>query len=194
MEKIGISRAREKLGNADLVLYVVDSSEKPDENDEEIIRMLKGRNAVILLNKSDMETVTTREMIEEMIVRVNGCYNGKASEKDEGSGNCGYPVLCVSALEGTGIGLLEDRLKEMFYQGAVTSDNEVCITNMRHKTLLMDAEESLERVQESISLGMPEDFLTIDLMGACEALGNITGEASPEDMINEIFGKFCLGK
>ena len=69
-----------------------------------------------------------------------------------------------------------------------------CITNMRHKALLMDAEESLGKVRERILLGMPEDFLTIDLMGACEALGEITGENASEDMINEIFGKFCLGK
>ncbi len=190
VEKIGVGKAKEKLENADLVLYVVDSSERPDENDETIIRMLKDKKTIILLNKSDMETVTTKEMIEEMISRVHGSCTGETKSEERS----GCPILCVSALEGTGIDLLENLLKEMFYQGAIPSDNEVCITNMRHKALLMDAKDSLQRVQESISLGMPEDFLTIDLMGACEALGGITGETSSEDVIDEIFGKFCLGK
>lgn len=182
VEKIGIGRAREKLEDADLVLYVVDSSEPLNENDAAIVRMLRTKRAVILLNKSDRETVTTREMIEELIRNEN-----------EGSENA-YPVLSISALEGTGIDLLADKLKEMFYQGEISSDSEVCITNMRHKALLADARESLERVQESILLGMPEDFLTIDLTEACRALGDITGETSSEEVVNEIFGKFCLGK
>lgn len=240
VEKIGIGKAREKLENADLVLYIVDSSEALDENDEEIVRLLQDKKCMILLNKSDMETVTTCEMVEAMIERetaeikeISGCprtadtpkrENFKRSdirckeeksereekrneernggtefrstpEKNDGRKEMHkYPIICISALEGTGIGLLEDKLKEMFYQGDIVSDGEICITNVRHKASLMDAEESLERVQESILLGMPEDFLTIDLMGACEALGDITGETASEDMINEIFGKFCLGK
>ncbi len=209
VEKIGIGRAREKLENADLVLYVADSSEKLDENDAAVIRMLRDKKGIVLLNKSDLETVTTREMIEAMIEREDekaeeadgdSCGENPPEEEDAGKPNSRrkrvpeYPVISISALEGTGIDLLEEKLKEMFYQGELSQDNEVCITNMRHKALLMDAAESLERVRESISLGMPEDFLTIDLMGACEALGEITGETASEDMINEIFGKFCLGK
>ena len=187
VEKIGIGRAREKLENADLVLYVVDSSEKLDENDAEIVRMLRTKRAIILLNKSDRTTVTTREMIEELIAREKE-GNGSRPEESE------YPVLSISALEGTGIDLLENKLKEMFYQGKISQDSEICITNMRHKELLAEAKESLEKVQEGIALGMPEDFLTIDLMGACKALGDITGETASEDVVNEIFGKFCLGK
>lgn len=211
VEKIGIGRAREKLKNADLVLYVVDSSEKLNENDEEIVRMLRTKRAIILLNKSDRKTVTTREMIEELIMREKEAVekrsdrikNGAENKKEPGrqieengsrTKESEYPVLSISALEGTGIDLLENKLKEMFYQGKISQDSEICITNMRHKELLLDAKESLEKVQESIILGMPEDFLTIDLMGACKALGDITGETASEDVINEIFGKFCLGK
>lgn len=190
VEKIGIAKAKEKMEKADLILYVADSSEKLDDNDLEIMRMLKGKKAVVLLNKSDLTTVTTSAMIEEMLERVLG--EGENGQEEQTAGR--YPVLHVSALEGTGIAQLEDKLKEMFYQGEITADNEVCITNMRHKALLMDAKESLERVQESIRMGMPEDFLTIDLMGACKALGDITGETASEDVINEIFEKFCLGK
>lgn len=186
VEKIGIGKAREKLEDADLVLYVVDSSEQLDENDTAIVRMLRTKKGIILLNKSDRKTVTTREMVEKLIR--NG--NEVTGENNRDS----YPVLNISALEGTGIDLLEDKLREMFYQGTITSDNEICITNMRHKELLMSAKESLDRVLESIEFGMPEDFLTIDLMGACKALGDITGETASEDVVNEIFGKFCLGK
>ena len=198
VEKIGIGKAREKLENADLVLYIVDSSEELDENDEEIVRLLQDKKSIVLLNKSHMETVTTREMAEAMIRR--------ETEKTEEPDDCPrtedtpkkevykYPVIYISALEGTGIDLLEDKIREMFYQGDLTSSRDIYITNMRHKASLIAAEESLERVQESIRLEMPEDFWTIDLMGACEALGDITGETASEDLINEIFGKFCLGK
>ncbi len=217
VEKIGIGKARKKLEDADLVLYVVDSSEKLDENDAAIVRMLRTKKAIVLLNKSDRKTVTTREMIEELIRNGNGAAEekndsqcsgalpkeekesiGKSPEKPEMKSSrreeTAYPVLSISALKGTGIDLLEDKLKEMFYQGKLSMDNEVCITNMRHKELLAEAKESLEKVQEGIALGMPEDFLTIDLTEACRALGDITGETSSEEVVNEIFGKFCLGK
>lgn len=198
VEKIGIGKAREKLEDADLVLYVVDSSEQLNENDAAIVRMLRTKKAIVLLNKSDRKTVTTREMIEELIRNENGAAKEKSPEKQEIKSSrreeTEYPVLSISALKGTGIDLLEDKLKEMFYQGKISLNDEVCITNMRHKELLMEAKESLDRVWESITLGMPEDFLTIDLMGACRALGDITGETSSEEVVNEIFGKFCLGK
>ena len=175
VEKIGVGKTKEKLEQADLVLYVVDSSGYLDENDADIIRMIRDKNVIVLLNKSDLESVTTQEMLEKHL-------NGK------------FPVLAISASDGTGIDLLEEKVREMFYQGQISGGRDICISNMRHKALLMDAEESLKRVQESILADMPEDFWSIDLRSAYEALGAITGENIGDDIVDEIFGKFCMGK
>lgn len=175
VEQIGVERAKEKAANADLILYVVDSSTQPDENDREIINYLSDKKAVILLNKSDLIQETTEEKIQDFI--------GKE-----------YPIISISVKENKGIDFLEKKIKEMFYTGNISFNHEIYITNARQKASLIRAEESLKKVQESIAFGMPEDFFTIDLMSACEALGEITGETASEDLINEIFGKFCMGK
>ena len=175
VEKIGVERAKEKAANADLILYVVDSSTQPDENDREILNYLSDKKAVILLNKSDLVQETTEEKIQDFI--------GKE-----------YPIISISIKENKGIDLLEKKIKEMFYTGNISFNHEIYNKNDRQKESLILAEESLKKVQESISFGMPEDFFTIDLMSACEALGEITGETASEDLINEIFGKFCMGK
>ena len=175
VEKIGVGRAMEKAKTADLIIYVVDSSTLPDENDREILHVLKGKKAIILLNKSDLEQLTTAELIKEM------------SENN-------YPVISISAKENTGIDALEKQIKEMFYHGEISFNDEIYITNARQKASLVDASWSLQKVQESIEMGMPEDFYSIDLMGAYEALGSIIGEEVGEDLVNEIFGRFCMGK
>ena len=104
------------------------------------------------------------------------------------------PIIEVSARNLRGIGELEDNLKRMFFAGNLSFNDEICITNIRHKNELSEALESLERVKESIDSGMPEDFYSIDLLDAYEKLGNITGETMGEDLVNEIFSKFCMGK
>lgn len=175
VEKIGVGKAKEKAEAADLIIYVVDSSTRPDENDRKIIRVLKGKKAVILLNKSDLEPQTTVEMIKKMT-------GGE------------YPVISISAKENTGIDALEKQIKKMFYHGEISFNDEIYITNARQKASLTNASESLQKVLESILLGMPEDFYSIDLMDAYEALGSITGEKIGEDLVNEIFGRFCMGK
>jgi tRNA modification GTPase len=175
VEKIGVEKAKEKAELADLIIYVVDASTEPDENDREILPVLKDKKVIILLNKSDLEPRTTEEMIREL------------TGED-------YPVIHISAKENKGIDLLEEKIREMFYHGEISFNDEIYITNARQKASLMDASESLQKVQESISLGMPEDFYSIDLMGAYEALGAITGEAVGEDLVNEIFGRFCMVK
>ena len=175
VEKIGVGKAREKAEEADLIIYVVDSSTALDENDMDIIHFLKGKKAVILLNKTDLETVTT----EEMILKTAGDT---------------YPVISVSAKENTGIDLLEEKIREMFYHGDISFNDEIYITNARQKSSLQNCFESLQKVQESIEMGLPEDFYSIDLMSAYESLGEITGEAAGEDLVNEIFGRFCMGK
>ena len=173
VEKIGVDRARKAADQADLILYVVDSSTNLDENDDEIISFLKDQNVVVLLNKTDLSMVTTPEMVKERLHK---------------------PVVCISARMETGIDELADLLESMFLSGKVSFNEEVYLTNARQKRAMEEAGESLKKVQESISLGMPEDFYSIDLMDAYESLGSITGESVGEDLVNEIFSKFCMGK
>lgn len=178
VEKIGVDKAKKYLLNADLIIYVVDSSTALDENDEEIISMLSDRKAVILLNKSDLSQVTTEEELKKVL-------SEKEIEK---------PIISISAKEQTGIDKLENIIKEMFFKGEISFNDEICITNVRQKSALQSALESFRLVQQSIEAGMPEDFYSIDLMNAYEELGSIIGEAVGEDLVNEIFSKFCMGK
>ncbi len=173
VEKIGVDKARSYAEEADLIIYVVDASVPLDDNDIEIIHMIQNKKAVILLNKSDLSTVINKK---ELKVWIN------------------KPMIEISTKEETGIHELEETLEHMFYKGEISFNNEVYITNVRHKAALQDAYASLEKVKESIENQMPEDFFTIDLMDAYESLGSITGETVGEDLVNEIFSKFCMGK
>lgn len=173
VEKIGVDRAKSSARDADLIIYVADASLPLDENDYEIIRMIQDRKAVVLLNKTDLATVLQKEDIQKLTDKT---------------------TIEISAKEETGLEELEQVLKEMFYQGEISFNDEVYITNARHKAALSDAAESIKKVIESIENGLPEDFYTIDLMDAYESLGSITGETTGEDLVNEIFSKFCMGK
>ena len=173
VEKIGVGKAIEHAKDADLVLYVVDASVPLDENDEEIIQIVREKKAVVILNKTDLEQVVSEEELRE---------------------RTGQPVVAVSAKEQLGMDRLEQQIKEMFFEGELSFNDEIYITNIRHKTALEDAKKSLELVEQSIEMQMPEDFYSIDLMNAYEALGSIIGEAVGEDLVNEIFSKFCTGK
>ena len=173
VEKIGVERARTYAKDADLILYVVDSSTELDENDEEIMELLKDKKAIVLLNKSDLEPAVTKEMLEQK------------TEK---------PVIPRSARNEQGVDLLEQKIKDMFFQGELSFNDEVYITNVRHKKALEDAYQSLTMVENSIAMDMPEDFFSIDLMNCYESLGSIIGESVGEDLVNEIFSKFCTGK
>lgn len=173
VEQIGVGKAKETAKDADLILYVVDSSTELDSNDEEIIEMLQGRKAIVLYNKTDLKPVVDMEELKKK------------------TGHC---VIPVSALEETGIRDLEETIKDMFFSGKLSFNDEVYITNVRHKKALEDAKESLKLVINSIEMDMPEDFFSIDLMNAYETLGSIVGESVGEDLVNEIFSKFCMGK
>ena len=173
VEKIGVDKAKTYANEADLIIYVVDASKNLDENDEKIIELIRDKKAIILLNKSDLDTVVTKDMIESYVQK---------------------PIIAVSAKEETGIKELEDVLKNMFFEGELSFNDEVYITNIRHKTALQDAYNSLVKVNVSIENDMPEDFYSIDLIDAYESLGSITGETIGEDLVNEIFSKFCMGK
>lgn len=179
VEKIGVDKAKDYAKEADLIMYVVDSSSPLDENDYEIMKFIQGKKSILLLNKSDLERKITEEEIKKIC-------------KEYGVEN--IPIIEISAKEEKGIDRLEEVLKEMFYHGEISFNNEIYITNIRHKTALENAKDSLLKVIESIENGMPEDFYSIDLMDAYETLGSITGEMVGEDLVNEIFSKFCMGK
>ena len=185
IEKIGVDKAKEYAENADLVIYVVDASRELDENDEKIIQLVREKKAIILLNKSDLDTIVDEKTISDKLYGDGSVTENKGEE---------IPVIPISAKEEKGIEKLEKKLKEMFINGKVSFNDQIYISNVRQKNALADAEKSMEKVVDSINAGMPEDFYSIDLMDAYEALGSITGESVGEDLINEIFSKFCMGK
>lgn len=177
IEKIGVDKAKECINNADLILYVVDGSLPLDENDNEILQMIHGKKTIILINKMDLDMIITKEEVVE---------HDSALEL--------APVIEISAKNNRGITDLIEVLKDMFYNGKIVFNDEIYITNSRHKAALQKSYESLQKVNESIDAGMPEDFYSIDLLDAYEALGSIIGEKIGEDLADEIFSKFCLGK
>lgn len=173
VEQIGVSRAKKEAQEADLIIYVVDGSIPLDENDREIIHIIRDRKALILLNKSDLAQIVESKQLEALT---------------------GHPVISISAKEKTGIEKLEKEILSMFYKGEIDFNDQVYVTNIRHKTALMESLESLKMVWDAVEDRVPEDFYSIDLMNAYEQLGSIIGEAVEDDLVNEIFEKFCMGK
>ena len=173
VEKIGVDKARESVEEADLVLYVVDGNKPLDADDTQIIDLLEGKKAIIVMNKIDIEQVVEKMWITSKI---------------------NAPIVQISAKTGEGMEKLYGIIKDMFFHGKLSMNDEVYITNLRHKQALAEAEQSLEQVLSSIDRNMPEDFLSIDLMAAYEQLGTILGESLDDDLANEIFDKFCMGK
>ena len=175
VEKIGVEKAKQQVIEADLIIYVVDSSVPLDENDFDIIEMIQDKKCIILFNKTDLESLVSVENLK------------KRTGKDN-------VIIKTSTKENTGINDFENAVKEMFFHGEISLNDEVMITNMRHKEALQETLESLKQVKKSIKMQMPEDFYSIDLMSAYSSLGKIIGEEVEEDLVNEIFSKFCMGK
>lgn len=173
VEKIGVDKAKKSAEEADLIIYVVDASKELDENDEEIIQLISDKKAVVLLNKSDLNVVTEPRWMEELT---------------------GKDVIQISARENIGIDLLENWIIDRFFQGQLTFNDEIYITNIRQREAIAESIKSLKMVKKSIEDEMPEDFYSIDLMQAYELLGGIIGEAVDEDLVNIIFREFCMGK
>lgn len=173
IEQIGVNKAKEQIREADLVLFVIDGSQDFDEENEKILKLLEDKKAILLLNKKDLNPVVTEEKLK------------KYGE---------FPILSISARTEEGIDDLEQRIEEMFFNEQLDFNDEVYLTNERHKSALKEAEQALSFVLDSMENHMPEDFWSIDLAEAIEALGRITGETLPEDLVNEIFSKFCMGK
>ena len=176
VEKIGVERALKIASDADLILYVVDSSIALDESDEEILDLIRGKKCIVLLNKTDLVPVVEEEELRKKL---------RDAE---------ISVIRTSTRDNTGIEEFENTIKEMFFSGALSMNEEVIITNMRHKQALEEARDSLLMVKKSLEDEMPEDFYSIDLMSAYASLGYIIGEEVGEDLVNEIFSMFCMGK
>ena len=173
VERIGVERARKIADEADLLIYVVDGSRPLDDNDMQIMELIRERKAIVLLNKTDLSPGLDEAKLKEMT---------------------GREVIPVSAKEQKGIDCLEQKIQEMFISGEIDFNDELIITNMRHKNAMESALKSLQLVEKSIEDQMPEDFYSIDLMDAYEQLGMILGESLEEDLVNEIFSHFCMGK
>jgi len=173
VEKLGVEKSLKSAKEADLIIYVIDASTPLNQDDEEILKFIKDRKAIVLLNKSDLDPVIEEEKISILTNK---------------------PILKISAIHQTGIKELEQTITEMFFEGNISFNDEIYITNMRHKNALVEAKISLEQVIVSIDNEMPEDFFSIDLMNAYEILGTIIGESVDEDLVNTIFKEFCMGK
>ena len=173
VENIGVEKAKKIASNADLIIYVVDGSRPLDNNDTDIMELIKEKKVIVLLNKSDIGQIVSKNDLNCL-----SCYD----------------IISISAKEETGLDKLEDSIKNLFFTGDITSNEEIYITNARHKSLLKEALNSLKLVSEGIDDGVSEDFLTIDLMNGYEKLGLIIGEAVEDDLADQIFSKFCMGK
>ena len=174
IEKIGIKKSKEIANTADLVIAIFDSSKELTKEDIEILNLIKNKKAIIILNKSDLNTV----------LDVN----------DKRFTDVTKNIVKISALNGEGIEDLYSKILDMFNLNQINLDNDIIITNLRHKNLIMKAIENTKKARETISQGMPIDIIAIFIKDILEDLGAITGEYVTEDIINEIFSKFCLGK
>lgn len=183
VEQIGVERAKRYASDADLILYVVDSSVPLDENDREIMQLISEKKCIVLLNKSDLETVVTEKILKNELFK-----NGFSADTDT------FCIIKTSVRDEEGTGQLEDCIRELCFQGKLSTDDEVYITNIRHKKLLENTLDSLLLVKKSLEDQMPEDFYSIDLMNAYTSLGYIVGEEVGDDLVEEIFSKFCMGK
>ena len=173
VEKIGVDKSIEAMNEADLILFVVDASLPLDENDFHIMEQIKDKQVIILQNKSDLEPLTTKQ---EILAHLD------------------QPVIDISAKEQTGFEEFYQKLNELFFHGKLSYNDEIYITNMRHREALEEAVASIRLVRQSIAEGMPEDFYSIDLMAAYERLGYIIGESVEDDLVDTIFKEFCMGK
>lgn len=181
IEQIGVERARKSMEQADLIIFVMDASRPLDDEDRKMLKQLSScgylEHSIILLNKMDLTSVLSAEQIQQTLPQMN-------SER----------ILSVSVRREEGLGLLASVIEKMFFRGQIQENQQIFITNARHKYALEEAKKALDLVLEGMNKHIPEDFLTVDLMSCYEQLGLITGETLEDDLADEIFSKFCMGK
>ena len=174
VEKIGVSRSREYAEKADIIFMMLDAAEGLSNEDMEILEFVKDKKSIILVNKIDMDNKVDMEVLKNYVNSEN--------------------IISISVKENTGIENLDSRFKDIFLGGEIEAKDNVLISNVRHKDLLLKAKDALERGIISIDNQMPEDFISIDLQDALSYLGEITGDSVDDEIIDRIFTKFCLGK
>lgn len=174
VEKIGVEKSIKLAEEADLVIAIFDSSKELTEEDIEILKLIENKKSIILLNKNDLNSVI--------------------SENDEKLKKASKNILKISALNKTGIDELYEKISELFNLNEINLDNDILITNVRHKNIISKSLENVKKANEALNMNMPIDIITIYIKEILEDLGEITGEVVTEDIINEIFSKFCLGK
>jgi len=188
IEKIGVEKALQFARNADLIFYMIDSTVPLDEDDDHIIEIVKEKPCIILLNKSDLQVVVEDNTIREKI-------NEEKSKIIKYSVKNDFVSLDGKLIKKeNGIEYLKSVIREVLFQGNIEYNDQIIVTNMRQIENLKYAMESLKQVQNSIENGLSEDFYTIDLMNAYSELGKLIGEEVDDDLVNEIFSKFCMGK
>ncbi len=181
IEKIGVDRAKEKIDEADLCLYIIDSTSDIEEEDKDILRLCADKKTIIILNKTDLtDDIKISADILPML------FSDVSFDK--------FNIITTSILNGEGLDALKRSITELFFNGDIAPKQEIYITNLRHKDLLVKSRESLELVIDSINKDLSEDFFTVDLSGAYAFLGEIIGEEIGDDLVEEIFSKFCMGK
>ena len=181
IEKIGVEKSKEYINEADLILYMIDASIPINQDDIDIIKSIKDKKSIILLNKSDLKTVVNQENINNIYSEINNNYDD-------------LYILEISVKEDIGLDNFKNLIRKLFIENKIDFDEEVTITNLRHLNLIKEAKSALVLVRKSIEDEMPEDFLSIDMMNAYISLGLIIGEEVNDDVVNEIFSKFCTGK
>ena len=174
VEKIGIEKSIKQAEESDLIIAIFDSSKELTKEDVEILNLIKNKKSIILLNKSDLKSVVT--------------------ENDKKIKSVSENIIKISALNKIGIDLLYEKISEMFNLNEINLDNDLLITNVRHKNIITKAVENVKKAIDALNMNMPIDIITIYIKDILEYLGEITGEVVTEDIINEIFSKFCLGK
>ena len=174
VEKIGVSRSQQAIENSDLIVMLVDASTDIEDEDRDILKSVKDKKHIIAVNKTDK-----KENLDKSV------YSSFAD---------GSPIVFISAKSGDGLSELSEKIKEMFKLGELESENNTVITNMRHKTALYNAYESIVAAVEAMEAGVPQDIITIDMNNAMDSLGEITGATISQDVVSEIFHRFCVGK
>ena len=174
VEKIGVEKSIKQAKDADLIIAIFDSSKDLTDEDLEILELIKNKKSIILLNKSDLNT--------------------KINENDKRFTSITTNILKISALNKTVIDLLYEKISNMFNLNEINLDNDLLITNIRHKNIISKSLDNVKKSKEALEEKLPIDIITIYIKNILEDLGEITGEVVTEDIINEIFSKFCLGK
>lgn len=172
VEQIGVRRAKEYMDRADIILVVVDQSRPLQEEDRQILETARGRQALIVLNKEDLQPAFETEELQSY----------------------GLPLLSISASTGAGMGELKDAMLSLALQQGLTAAQSALLANTRHIELVRQSREALQRALDTIEAGMPVDCAIVDIREAWELLGSITGDTVHDDIIEEIFSRFCLGK